>query len=46
MTKQTDTEKSGLKSRMEDFYFEIESPDGEVQVFDSATTQNSGEEED
>ena len=28
MVKQTDTKKSGLDSRMEDFLFEITTPDG------------------
>ena len=27
---------SGIQGRMADFYFEIEGPDGEVQVFGSA----------
>jgi len=33
-TEQTKKSKSGIARRMDDFYFELESPDGKVRVFE------------
>ena len=43
MVKQTDTKKSGLDSRMEDFLFEITTPDGKKTEVSNDKTQNSKE---
>ena len=41
-----DTKKdSGMASRMQDFYFEIETPDGETETIDGSSSQTGTEDD-